>query len=429
MTTRRSATQPLPRSLDPLHDESLVGYVLRLAYRTGSTPAEITVRTGLRRTELSGLSLRPLHDLDPGQLHTFCTATSLTPTEARSLLLSDVASRYGPLDPSLAKGRTAQALIAGNAWASFRNTRYCPECLSGSGTEIEQLLGGAWRKLWRIPAVFSCRLHQRLLSTRCSGCGQPAQVSKPGHAILHLTVEGLHPLQCRNNIAPKGTRTSTPCGARYDLPDLPSGHPPDAQTLDAVLRLQDRIETLLTTAPGDAAATFGWRTPIGIYFFDLWALSSLIFLTWPECRPLTATPTLAEITDEEVDQRRQNPPPHRGHGQRSRTRVYTIPPESSLASAAVLGIAERLLGAPDEETAYEALKGVIERSNRAGSRLGYRFRNTRQASVPFRATLRHDQRPWAAHQLPSRADLILKHPGMTRVTPPTADGSTTRQLA
>ena len=147
-------------------------------------------------------------------------------------------------------------------------------------------------------------------------------------------------------------------------------------------------------------------------------MSALIFLTWPECRPLAATQTLADIMDEEANQRRRNHPTYRGHGKQPRSRIYTIPPESPLASAAVLGIAERLLAAPDEETANEALKGVIERSNGVGSRLGYQFRSTRRASVPFRATLRHDQRPWAAHQLPSRADLILKRPDMTRAMPP-----------
>ncbi|MET7484883.1 TniQ family protein [Streptomyces sp. NPDC005538] len=259
--------QPLPRSLDPLHDESLVGYVLRLAYRAGSTPAEITVRTGLRRTELSGLSLRPLRDLDPGQLQKFSTATSLTPSEARGLLLAGLAPRYGPLDLSLTKGRTAQALISGNEWASFRNTRYCPECLFGSGTEIEQLLGGAWWRLWRVPAVFVCCRHQRILSTRCSGCGQPAQVSKPGHAILHLRGSASPPMQEQHRT--EGHPHWHPPAARYDQTDPPSGHPPDAITLDAVLRLQERIETLLTTAPDGATATFGRRVPVGIYFFDL----------------------------------------------------------------------------------------------------------------------------------------------------------------
>lgn len=413
MTSHRPVPRPLPRSLDPLHDESLVGYVLRLAYRAGSTPAEITVRTGLRRTELSGLSLRPLHDLDPGQLQTFSTTTSLTPTESKRLLLSSLGPRYGPLDPSLTKGKTTQALISGNAWAAFRNTRYCPECLVG-GTEIEQLLGGAWRRLWRIPAVFACRRHQRLLSTRCSGCGQLAQTSQRGYLIPQLTVGDLHPLQCRTNLEPKGTRIRTPCGTRYDLMGRSPGHPPDANTLDTVLQLQDRIETLLTTAPDEATATFGWRTPVGLYFSDLWALSALIFLTWPECRHLAATPALAAVMDEEADQRRQNYISPKRHGKQPRARAYTIPPESPLASAAVLGIAEQLLAAPDEEAAFEALKAVIERSNKFHSTLGYQLRNTPRASVPFRAALHYDRRPWTVHQLPRRVDLILKHAGMAR---------------
>ena len=38
---------PLPRSLDPLPDESLPGYVLRLAYRLGLAPLRILQLTGL----------------------------------------------------------------------------------------------------------------------------------------------------------------------------------------------------------------------------------------------------------------------------------------------------------------------------------------------------------------------------------------------
>ncbi len=38
---------PLPRSLDPLPDESLPGYLLRLAHRLGLAPARIMQLTGL----------------------------------------------------------------------------------------------------------------------------------------------------------------------------------------------------------------------------------------------------------------------------------------------------------------------------------------------------------------------------------------------
>ncbi|HEY5988661.1 MAG TPA: TniQ family protein, partial [Streptosporangiaceae bacterium] len=38
---------PLPRSLDPLPDEALPGYVLRLAHRLGLSPARVLRLTGL----------------------------------------------------------------------------------------------------------------------------------------------------------------------------------------------------------------------------------------------------------------------------------------------------------------------------------------------------------------------------------------------
>jgi hypothetical protein len=415
------ASRPLPRSLDPLHDESVVGYTLRLAYQAGCAPSEITTRTGLRRSETSGLSLRTLHDLDGRQLQEFCTATSLTSTEARRLLLAELGPRYAPLDATLTKGNSAQALITGNAWASFRNTRYCPQCLAGDSTEIQRLLGGAWRRLWRVPAVFACRVHQRLLSTRCPGCDQLAQASKAGHLIPQLTVEGLHPLQCRINTAPKGTRISTPCGARYDSTEQPSGLLPDARTLAVVLRLQDRIENLLTADPAGETATFGWRTPVGLYFSDLWIMSALVFLTWPECRALAPTPALAVVMEDEADQRHHKYRLHKGHGKQPRSRAYSISTESPLAAAAVLGIAEQLLAIPDEQTAFETLKAVIERSISISPTLSYQFRTTRRVSVPFRETLRYDRRPWTRHSGPHRADQILKHPGMSRAT-------TSRQL-
>ncbi len=68
---------PLPRSLDPLPDESLPGYLLRLAHRLGLAPARIMQLTGLtasrdgrqpaRRSlmlhldEAAGRGLRPRH--------------------------------------------------------------------------------------------------------------------------------------------------------------------------------------------------------------------------------------------------------------------------------------------------------------------------------------------------------------------------------
>ena len=45
--SRRSPRSPLPRSLDPLPDESLPGDLLRLEHRLGLAPARIMQLTGL----------------------------------------------------------------------------------------------------------------------------------------------------------------------------------------------------------------------------------------------------------------------------------------------------------------------------------------------------------------------------------------------
>ena len=42
-----TSLSPLPRSLDPLPDESLPGYLLRLACRLGLAPARVMQLTGL----------------------------------------------------------------------------------------------------------------------------------------------------------------------------------------------------------------------------------------------------------------------------------------------------------------------------------------------------------------------------------------------
>ena len=39
--------RPLPRSLDPLPDESLIGFMLRLSHRLDLPPARIATLTGL----------------------------------------------------------------------------------------------------------------------------------------------------------------------------------------------------------------------------------------------------------------------------------------------------------------------------------------------------------------------------------------------
>jgi len=87
--------RPLPRSLDPLPDESLPGYLLRLSHRLGLTAARLVVLTGLS-AEQGFWTYAPVGQivhLDAATQDAFARATRLTTTEAVGLCLSTLAER------------------------------------------------------------------------------------------------------------------------------------------------------------------------------------------------------------------------------------------------------------------------------------------------------------------------------------------------
>jgi hypothetical protein len=192
----------LPRSLDPLPDETLTGFVLRLAHRLGTTPAEILLRTGLAPGGSPGLPTRlPLsfqHHLDDAHLTVFARATLLMPAEVADMLLAPLGQRYGPLNPAFTPRNTPARMIYDNPWVLTRSTRYCPLCLAGNGTPIQDCHGGPWQRLWRLPVTFICVRHRRLLAHECPGCGAPAQSAGTSSAIARLTDDALNPWQCRS---------------------------------------------------------------------------------------------------------------------------------------------------------------------------------------------------------------------------------------
>lgn len=93
-----SALRPLPRSLDPLPEESLPGYLLRLAHHLDLSPSRVAQLTGL----LDGPRAMPasrMFALTPEQTETFARATRLSTAEVPALTLVSLAARYPPLDP------------------------------------------------------------------------------------------------------------------------------------------------------------------------------------------------------------------------------------------------------------------------------------------------------------------------------------------
>jgi len=214
---------------------------------------------------------------------------------------------------------------------------------------------------------------------------------------------------------------SRACGNRFDIsPPSSTVDELDERTLEALLNLQQRLVALLTAKGRDTCASVGWRVPTGHYFLDMRALVPLVFLTWPESRHLAPTPLLANVLDAEAEWRHKAYREARAASAKKHpSRFFSHPPEDALVLGAVLGIAERLLQAKDEESAFDLLRPLIYRSLELNPILSYHLRSIRPASVPLRAVLTVDRRKRPRTYVPeSRAEVIQNHPGYIRSSSP-----------
>ncbi len=130
--------RPLPRSLAPLPDESLPGFLLRLATRLDRSPSRLATLCGL--TERPGrIPLGLLQELPDTTARAFAHAAGLSIAEANDLTLQRFATPYPPLRAVRAVPQRTTVMLA-TQWALDFSTRYCPQCLHGDASEIQQAL-------------------------------------------------------------------------------------------------------------------------------------------------------------------------------------------------------------------------------------------------------------------------------------------------
>lgn len=362
------APAQLPISLDPLPDESLPGFLLRLSCRLELPVDRIATLTGLVPARKSGARLPAalLATLSAQAAQSFANITRLTSHEVAQLCLSSLEGRY-PLSSGVTKNAAAFTPSRSDRWLFVPSTRYCPSCLAGDGSPVQQAFGGSWRKVWHLPVVFACPQHQRLLEDHCPECEQLVHGARPGaHSGLLPAIRArpLHPAQCRTTRNPGLGRTlPTCCGARLDAA---ARHRPASPRL---VTFQNKILSLLTSSGLTHTHIAGQLVPAVRYFADLRVLSLLICATWPALRHLSPSDETAAAADRHAEWQQNRIADLLNGSPTARARsTLDLPPADAAASAGLLCIADGILTGDSPDAIRDQLRPVLPDSTRQARR-------------------------------------------------------------
>ena len=216
-----------------------------------------------------------------------------------------------------------------DGWLFSTSIRYCPDCLAGNSSLVQQQYGGPWKKTWHLPVTSACLQHQRFPREGC------AQAHPGGPAAWRLiafpSASAPHPAQCRLPLqAGRTGRHRSSCGIRLDQPGedgLPRPCPgtPDVQEhLPALLRPQHPAE--------DAARAFT----------HLRVISALLRRSWPLSQDLMDSRLAAAVSE---------------HVRRLGAGYHQSPdrqPHGILATAGLLTAAAAVRGSADLEGTRES---------------------------------------------------------------------------
>ena len=298
--------------------------------------------------------------LDETPAAAFTSATRLTAAETAELCMSSMSGRYPWAAPRVTADQWGPRSLA-SPWVLTSATRYCPQCLAGDGSSIQQQHGGAWQKKWRLPVVFACPAHRRLLEHLCPSCRQPVMSTAPGAPawlIPRAFDGGLHPAQCRAAPQPQAAgRHARPCGARLDA-GARAGEDPPAP--DDLLAQQDRLLRLL--GPGKPAAVISVGQPAtpAQYFADLRLVCSLINGAWPHSQNLITGPGMAECLGQYIA--------GTGGAAPRRHTLCDTPPLDARPGAALITAAARILDGRDLRVLGEFLAPARDGASRKSPR-------------------------------------------------------------
>ncbi|MFD5082547.1 TniQ family protein [Kitasatospora sp. NPDC058406] len=320
-------------------DESMPGFILRLAHRLDRSPGEIIRRTGLTTGHRANGTIAPaghLLMLEESRLLAFCTATRVGSDAAQALTFSPLVDRHPAVRRALRGGHQAVGLRPRAVfphWILAFYSRYCPRCLAGDGSAIQAEHGGPWKRQWRLGITFACLEHGVLLKDSCPACGLLAFSGYPAAPLRLLPTparRGLHPAQCRNT--PTGAPHQDSCGHRLDANATGPALTP------ALVRLQADLLALLTPRT-DSRTAFE-------YLADLQVAATIVQATWPAAADAVPAEVAGALDDHIGRLDHIADKPDRG---RTAAIAWSAPPTSVPATAALLFAAAHLATLPAPE--------------------------------------------------------------------------------
>ncbi|MGK4582083.1 TniQ family protein [Kitasatospora sp. HPMI-4] len=327
------APRTLPIRLDPLPGEALDSWLEALAQRLDTPLGDVRSHLGFPVRDRSGNHLRDVPSdwtiaLREHETSAIAHASGLSPAVITAMTLAHYDQRALRID--LARRHVDRRVL----WGRGRGSRFCPDCLAGSG--------GRWQLAWRLGWAFACPRHRRLLADCCPNCGR-VQRERPrsGRVIPQLGI-------CGNPPSQPGKAISGGCG--FDLTAtrtlrLPAGHP--------VLTAQDRL--LETIESGTAA--FGAYTaspqPACDALADIRALGGRVLTDLPAGVITKLLPP--DLADEHFTL----DPDSRLASRAVERPGFMAPPRAASAAVAVI-IALRVFEHRDLHQAGEVMRGLLE---------------------------------------------------------------------
>lgn len=235
-------------------------------------------------------------------------------------------------------------VFAGREWVYLRQSSACPECLREDS--------GAWQLAWRLPLVFACLRHRRLLANDCPACRLPLASMRDSPTIPHFVREVPRPGFCANPVDREDTGYGrVPCG--YDLGRIET---PSLKRWPRLLAAQARLGSALC---GEPQIVGGIERTAGEYLHDVRVLAGLMLhvARVADLGLLPAAAADAFLLHEEGREHDNT----RNTGNRKR-RFVRATPRSPALMAALLPQAVEMLAAPTPSEIAEGLIWVITRS-------------------------------------------------------------------